>query len=49
MLQTHEVNTKEERREAKLNWRQKMRNHYPGFQKRKWARDEYRITHPQPA
>lgn len=33
---------------AKSNWRRRMANVYPGFEKRKWANTAYRINHPQP-
>lgn len=35
------------KKEAKLNWRQKMRDLYPGFKKRNWANNKYRSLHPQ--
>lgn len=42
--------TEKERQElknAKTDWRQRMSAKYPGFQKRMWAMTHYRISHPQ--
>jgi len=33
---------------AKKEWLKGMRKIYPNFKKRLWAKDSYRMEHPQP-